>query len=108
MKQFLVAASLLVCAPAYATELAISSPEEGRRISGKDFQVVAVAVDHHTFRSPLEGYDIWIVETQTTYVVHFGDPIQPRDWRGNSPNMQEFAVHLRKDDLSFIRWVGVR
>ena len=107
MDRVLIAATLLAFLSACASEEA-SLTSEDRWVSGKDFEVISAAASHHDFRDPIEGYAIRIVEDPAAYIVHFWDPQQPRDWAGNSPDMEEFAVHLRKDDLSFIKWVGVR
>lgn len=82
--------------------------EPRHTISGADFRIVAAAVAEHRFRDPLEGYEVHIIENETTYEVHFSDPKRPEGYRGSSPNMQEFHIELRKEDLGFIRWVGVR
>jgi hypothetical protein len=82
-------------------------------MSGADFRIITaafegMAANGYDLRAPLEGYELTIVEEADRYVVHFCDPNRPDGIRGSSPNMSEFEVQLRKDDLSFIRWTGVR
>lgn len=107
MDRLLIAATFLAFLSACDPD-EVGLTGEDRWVSGEDFEVISAAAGHHDFHDPIESYAIRVVETPAAYVVHFRDPKQPRDWLGNSPSMQEFAVHLRKDDLSFIEWVGVR
>jgi len=88
-------------------------PDARHVMSGADFRIITaafegMAANGYGFDVPLEGYELTLVEEADRYVVHFSDPNRPDGIRGSSPNMSEFEVQLRKGNLSFIRWIGVR
>jgi hypothetical protein len=67
-----------------------------------------MAANGHPLHAPLASYEQSLIEEDDLFVVHFSDPNRPAGIRGSSPTLPEFAVQLRKDDLSFVSWVGVR
>ena len=88
-------------------------PAAREAISFGDYRVFSAAIDGleestHPLRGHLDDYELVLVEEDDFYVVYFTDPNRPRGTRGSSPNMQEFEVQLRKQDLSFITWIGWR
>jgi hypothetical protein len=88
-------------------------PDARHVMSGADFRIISaafegMAANGYGLHAPLEGYALTLVEEADRYAVHFSDPNRPEGIAGSSPNMSEFEVQLRKDDLSFIRWIGVR
>lgn len=106
-------ASLLLAGFAGGTAAESASSQLRDVISAADYRIIAAAVEGmaangHSLHAPLKGYKLSLVEEGDLFVVHFSDPNRPEGIRGSSPNMPEFEVQLRKDDLSFVRWVGVR
>ena len=111
VKSAVIAALVLAAAAGEAAETLW--PDARHVMSGADFRIITaafegMAANGYGFDVPLEGYELTLVEEADRYVVHFSDPNRPEGFLGSSPNMTEFEVQLRKDDLSFIRWIGVR
>jgi len=112
MKQVVIAA-LLLAATIGSAKAESSQPGVRVAISGDDLRILEATLlgmteNGYGLSAPLEGYVLTLVEKGDIYVVYFSDPNRPAGVMGSSPNMQEFQVQLRKDDLAFINWVGVK
>jgi len=106
-------AALVLAASLAGAAAPAAGTEPRSEISGSDLRIFTAALDGmaangHALDAPLEGYRLSLAEEGDAYVVSFSDPHRPAGIRGSSPIMPEFAVQLRKGDLSFIRWIGVR